>query len=304
MTKCKGCGIPLQSSNENNLGYTPDIKNKLCKRCFKLKNYNILIDKGLSINNDKLIEKINKKNIFVFFLTDFINLDSNVIQYYKKITSKKVLVLTKSDIIPKNIKYNKLIDNIKDVYDIKESILFTSSSKKLNIKAIEKYIKEYKKCIFIGFTNAGKSSLINTMLGTDITVSSKENTTQEIIKLDGDDFTIYDAPGLIDEVNRENVFKGRINPRTYQFSSKQYLLINGIKLNILNNSNFTIYVDNSVNVERRKEIDSVKCDIKVPKNSDVIIKGLVFIKFKDETFISLSTKDYEIRKSIIGGTNE
>ena len=107
MTKCVGCGITLQDENNNDVGYTPDIKNVICERCFKLKNYNVLTNTGVKIDNEKLIEKINKLGAFVFFLTDFINLDSNVINYYKKIKAKKVMVLTKADIIPKNIKYNK-----------------------------------------------------------------------------------------------------------------------------------------------------------------------------------------------------
>ena len=104
MTKCIGCGITLQDNIKDAVGYTPDIKNKLCERCFKLKNYNILTNKGVSIDNDALIEKINKLKCYVLFLIDFINLDKEVIEAYKKIKCQKVLVLTKSDIIPKNIK--------------------------------------------------------------------------------------------------------------------------------------------------------------------------------------------------------
>ena len=37
--KCKGCGILLQTDNQNKLGYTKDYNNELCDRCFKLKNY-------------------------------------------------------------------------------------------------------------------------------------------------------------------------------------------------------------------------------------------------------------------------
>ena len=65
MTKCIGCGITLQDKNKDAVGYTPDIKNKLCERCFKLKNYNILTNKGVSIDNDALIEKINLTNVTV-----------------------------------------------------------------------------------------------------------------------------------------------------------------------------------------------------------------------------------------------
>ena len=65
MIKCKGCGIILQSDDKKTIGYTPDIKNELCQRCFKLKNYNTLINNGINIDNDKLIKKINSLNVYV-----------------------------------------------------------------------------------------------------------------------------------------------------------------------------------------------------------------------------------------------
>ena len=304
MTKCVGCGITLQTENKSDVGYTPDIKNVICERCFKLKNYNVLTNTGVKIDNEKLIEKINKLGAFVFFLTDFINLDSNVIKYYKKIKGKKVMVLTKADIIPRNIKYNKLIENIKDLYEIREDIILSSSKKKLNISTITNLCLENKNVIFVGFTNAGKSSLINSLTGSDITVSNSQNTTQELIKLNVHGVTIYDAPGLMDDVNRENIPKSSINPRSYQLPSKHYLSINGIKLNIKENSNFTIYVGNEVEILRRKEHENVECNIIVPKNSDVVLKGLGFIKFSNTTLISLSSNDYEIRPSIIGDSHD
>lgn len=304
MTKCVGCGIKLQEKDKNELGYTPNLNNELCERCFKLKNYNILTNKGINIDNDKLINKINELNTCVLFLVDFINLDSEVIDAYKKIKSKKILIITKADIIPKNIKYQKLIQNIKNIYDIKEDLILTSSKTKLNIKTITKICLEEKNICLAGFTNAGKSSLINALVGSDITVSKKSNTTQDFIKLNVDGISIYDAPGFMSNINRENIPRSIIRPITYQFPSKHYLLIQDIKLNILENSNFTIYVGNEANIIRRKENENVECKIIVPKNSDVIIKGFCFINFKNTCMISLNTKDYEIRPSIVGDYND
>lgn len=304
MTKCVGCGIKLQEKDKNELGYTPNLNNALCERCFKLKNYNILTNKGINIDNDKLINKINELNTCVLFLVDFINLDSEVIDAYKKIKSKKTLIITKADIIPKNIKYQKLIQNIKNIYDIKEDLILTSSKTKLNIKTITKICLEEKNICLAGFTNAGKSSLINALVGSDITVSKKSNTTQDFIKLNVNGITIYDAPGFMSNINRENIPKSIIRPITYQFPSRHYLLIQDIKLNILENSNFTIYVGNEANIIRRKENENVECKIIVPKNSDVIIKGFCFINFKNTCMISLNTKDYEIRPSIVGDYND
>lgn len=304
MTKCVGCGIKLQEKDKNELGYTPNLNNALCERCFKLKNYNILTNKGINIDNDKLINKINELNTCVLFLVDFINLDGEVIDAYKKIKSKKILIITKADIIPKNIKYQKLIQNIKNIYDIKEDLILTSSKTKINIKTITKLCLEEKNICLAGFTNAGKSSLINALVGSDITVSKKSNTTQDFIKLNVDGINIYDAPGFMSKINRENIPRSIIRPITYQFPSKHYLLIQDIKLNILENANFTIYVGNEANIIRRKENENVECKIIVPKNSDVIIKGFCFINFKNTCMISLNTKDYEIRPSIVGDYND
>lgn len=304
MTKCVGCGIKLQEKDKNELGYTPNLNNELCERCFKLKNYNILTNKGINIDNDKLINKVNELNTCVLFLVDFINLDSEVIDTYKKIKSKKILIITKADIIPKNIKYQKLIQNIKNIYEIKEDLILTSSKTKLNIKTITKICLEEKNICLAGFTNAGKSSLINALVGSDITVSKKPNTTQDFIKLNVDGINIYDAPGFMSNINRENIPRSIIRPITYQFPSKHYLLIQDIKLNILEDSNFTIYVGNEANIIRRKENENVECKIIVPKNSDVIIKGFCFINFKNTCMISLNTKDYEIRPSIVGDYND
>lgn len=304
MTKCVGCGITLQDKNSKMVGYTPDIKNKLCERCFKLKNYNVLTNEGVSIDNTKLIDSINKLKSHVLFLVDFINLDSEVINIYKKIHNKKTLIITKADIIPKNIKYHKLINNIKDVYDIKEDIILTSSKTRLNIKTITNLCLDEKNICLSGFTNAGKSSLINALVGSDITVSKKSNTTQDFIKLSVMGITIYDAPGFMSNINRENIPKSSIRPITYQFPSKHYLLINDIKLNILEDTNFTIYAGNDIKIQRRKETEDVNCNIIVSKNSDVLIKGLGFINFKKTCMIALSTNDYEIRPSIVGDSND
>ena len=110
MIKCIGCGIKLQDINPNEVGYTPNMDNKLCERCFKLKNYNVLVNQGVNINNDKLLDKINKLNVFVFFLVDFVNLDKEVIDIFKKIKSEKVLVISKVDINYSKIDTNKLIE--------------------------------------------------------------------------------------------------------------------------------------------------------------------------------------------------
>lgn len=303
MIKCKGCGIILQSDDKNALGYTPDIKNELCQRCFKLKNYNTLINNGVNIDNDKLIKKINSLNVHVLFLVDFLNIDSEAMDLYKKIKVNKTLVITKEDIIPKNIIKDRLIKNIKDIYEIREDIILTSTKFTKNISNIESICLKEKKVLFAGYTNAGKSSLINKMVGSDITVSNRENTTQDFIKLNVDGVTIYDAPGFMSNTKRDVVSKNIIKPKTYQLPNKHYLEFNNIKLNVSEDSNITLYLPDEVIINRRREKNNITCDVLIPKNSDLVIKGLGFIKFSKTSLVSI-TSDYEIRSSIVGANNE
>lgn len=303
MIKCKGCGIILQSEDKKKIGYTPDIKNELCQRCFKLKNYNTLINNGINIDNDKLIKKINSLNVYVLFLVDFLNIDSEAMDLYKKIKVNKTLVITKEDIIPKNIIKDRLIKNIKDIYEISEDIILTSTKFTKNISNIESICLKEKKVLFAGYTNAGKSSLINKMVGSDITVSSRENTTQDFIKLNVNGVTIYDAPGFMSNTKRDVVSKNIIKPKTYQLPSKHYLEFNNIKLNVSEDSNITLYLPDEVIINRRREKNNIICDVLIPKNSDLVIKGLGFIKFSKTSLVSI-TSDYEIRPSIVGANNE
>ena len=302
MIKCKGCGIILQSEDKNALGYTPDIKNELCQRCFKLKNYNTLINNGINIDNDKLIKKINSLNVYVLFLVDFLNIDSEAMDLYKKIKANKTLVITKEDIIPKNIIKDRLIKNIKDIYEIREDIILTSTKFTKNISNIESICLKEKKVLLAGYTNAGKSSLINKMIGSDITVSNRENTTQDFIKLNVDGVIIYDAPGFMSNTKRDVVSKNIIKPKTYHLPSKHYLEFNNIKLNVSEDSNITLYLPDEVIINRRREKNNITCDVLIPKNSDLVIKGLGFIKFSKTSLVSI-TSDYEIRPSIVGANN-
>ena len=306
MKKCLGCGLSLQNTNKDDLGYTPKLDNDLCMRCFKLKHYGNLVNLGKKQNNTKLLREIEKINGHVLFLVDFLNIYNDVIDVYKRIKCSKSLVVTKSDLIPKNIKKDKLIKNIKDIYEIKEDILLVSSKTKENLKILEKICLANSTIVFAGFTNAGKSSVINALVGSDITVSKRINTTQEFIKLKVDGINIYDAPGFINSKSYDYVAKTMIKPKTYQLANKYYLNILDIVIASNLDNNLTLYFDNSINVCKRKIKDNMEYNLKIPAGSDLVIKGLGFIKFGEEANICINiAREYlDIRPTIIGGAHE
>ena len=301
--KCSGCGITLQDKNVQEIGYTPNINNSLCMRCFKLKNYNELISSGDIINNKILLDSINKYNTFVIYLIDFFNITDETINIYKKINNKKVLVITKSDLIPNNIIKDKVIKNIKDIYKINENIFLVSSKKKSNINILYQLCINNKKVLITGFTNAGKSSIVNVLVNSDITVSNKKNTTLDFIEVKSDLFKIIDAPGFISNTFN-NQAKKEIKAITYQMKQNEYLEFKDFNIYFNGQANITIYMD--ALVQKRKTKANIKYDTPVPSNTDLVIKGLGFIRFSNSAIISINIDKslYELRPSIIGGNYE
>ena len=58
--KCLGCGINLQTKDKEKEGYTEDLNNEICERCFKLKNYGEY--KEVSLTNEtykQILSEIN-----------------------------------------------------------------------------------------------------------------------------------------------------------------------------------------------------------------------------------------------------
>lgn len=67
MKKCLGCGVVLQNTDKDALGYTPKLENDLCIRCYKLKHYGNLINSGKHQDNAKLLKKLIRKMVMYCF---------------------------------------------------------------------------------------------------------------------------------------------------------------------------------------------------------------------------------------------
>ena len=208
MKKCSGCGITLQFTDKDKLGFIPEHKYKeasYCERCFKLTHYNNSIVIPLKDINDKIIKEINKNKKYVFYLLDFLNINSETIETFKMLNKEKTLVINKLDIIPRSIKLNKIKDWLRNEYNIEDNIVFTSSNKDINTTTITNLMEKnnIKESYIVGYTNSGKSTLINNLcnkfnpLNNQITTSLLPNTTLDFIKIKlNKDITIIDSPGF------------------------------------------------------------------------------------------------------------
>ena len=293
MNKCIGCGKALQYEDINKIAYA--VKGSvICKRCFDLTHYNKNIELNNYIDNNKLLEKINKKKIFTIFLCDILSLSNETIRIYENIQNDKVFVLTKVDILPKNIKYESIIRNIENSFKIKPLIFSYKNTKlKNNLFSL---IEKHKKVLITGIVSSGKSTLINTLFDENITVSHYRNTTLDFIEINKDNLTIIDSPGFDTKVITErskNVLKEKIINLKKGFE----LTIDNISLYSDDDINICIFMPNLM-VKTYKNKDKYKM-VKINNNTDLVFDNF-FIYFKKGATIYLNNDSFNLRESIIG----
>ena len=293
MNKCIGCGKTLQYEDINKIGYA--VKGSdICKRCFDLTHYNKNIELNNYIDNNKLLENINKEKIFTIFLCDILSLSNETIKIYENIQNDKVFVLTKVDILPKNIKYESIIRNIENSFKIKPLIFSYKNTKlKNNLFSL---IEKHKKVLITGIVSSGKSTLINTLFDENITVSHYRNTTLDFIEINKDNLTIIDSPGFDTKVITErskNILKEKIINLKKGFE----LTIDNISLYSDDDINICIFMPNLM-VKTYKNKDKYKM-VKINNNTDLVFDNF-FIYFKKGATIYLNNDSFNLRESIIG----
>lgn len=319
MNRCIGCGSFLQDEFPNQDGYTSDLNNKYCERCFRITHYSefIISDK----KNEEFLEKIdyiNSTSDLVILTCDFLN----IINFNDlKINNPIILAFTKRDLLPRSVNEDEFLKEFKCKLNVK-SKLFISSKTNYNLDKLMSIVNKYKKSnnvYLIGLTNSGKSMLINKLLknyeskGEDVTVSSVPSTTLDFIKRNVCGITFIDTPGLLDKgsvvldknLAKKIIPKSRINPKIYQVKVYQTFIVEDIIRIDLNNCNIIFYMSNDINIYRYyKDNDKLKNYskhvININSNEDLVIKGLGFITFKNKCTFNLYLDDVEyfIRKSI------
>ena len=139
--KCTGCGVELQTENKEKEGFVEDINNKLCTRCFKLKNYGEY--KEVSLDNEdftKILKEIPKDSLVVY-LTSLLNINLDYLENLNNV----ILVLTKKDLLPKSVQDYKLINYIKNITNNYLDIEIISTIKNYNLDNLLNKIKKMYK---------------------------------------------------------------------------------------------------------------------------------------------------------------
>ncbi len=311
--RCTGCGVILQSDKKDEKGY---VKKELidtallCERCFRLKNYNEMNLDKLDYNNDEILEVINKKSYHTFFIIDFFHLSKKYIDTYKKIKTNKTLIISKSDLIFNSLNKEKIKKNIAECYDINEEIIFVSIKNNASLDFLKMKINKYKKVFFAGYTNEGKSSLLNVLTDNNILTSIMPNTTLDFIEVKSDNCIIVDSPGFIDDNNytlnnlKKIYGKKYIKPIVFPINKPcQFEIENILSFAYIgeNKNSFIFYINNDLSIKKSyKNISDYNQIINIKANSDLVIKGIGFINIKKDCILNVLNPDLiEVRKSLI-----
>ena len=329
---CIGCGAKLQDENILLEGYTTNIENDICSRCFRMKNYGEY--QIVTKSNDEYIEilkEVDKTKDLVLYIVDALNFGEDITSIRNYISNYMILVVNIKVVLPKSVKDSKLISYLKNLgLDFKD-VIVVSCHKNYNIDELMAMIKKYKssKNVYVvGNTNVGKSSLINKLIKNyseyegELTISPMPSTTLNKISIKlSDDLTIIDTPGL---VNRGNIInyvdnsllkkinpKKEIKPKTYQIKSGQCLVVGDLfRIDYVEGgkNSFTLYVSNDLKVKRYNMNkctllkDHPKTTYDVGYHKDLVIDGLGFIKIvvacKVDVYVDINVNVFE-RDSVI-----
>lgn len=329
--KCIGCGTILQDNNILLEGYTNDLRNDYCRRCFKMINYGEY--EFVTKSNTEYIEilkNIGKTKSLVLYVVDVLNIPKDIEKIKEYLVNNKIiLVLNKKDILPLSVKEDKIINYFKEQNLPFLDIVLISSNKNYNLDKLMKIIDKnriYKNVYIVGYTNAGKSTLINKIINNysidegKITISPMPSTTLSEIKIPIKDYFLIDTPGLVDDNNLLNFVstkdikkispKKEIKPKTYQLKPGSSLIINDmVRIDYLEGekNSFTVFMSNDLDIKRvgsknnkLKDLSSRELDIRY--NHDLVINGLGFIKIVFDAKVNIYIdKDIEVftRKSLI-----
>lgn len=272
MKKCKGCGAKLQNEDSSKKGFTPLDNAELCQRCFRINHYDDLTKsyKG-EFDNYDILDSVTEIDGLILWVVDLFDFESNIITGLNRHLADKdiILVGTKRDLLPKSLGNQKLLSFIQQrlkFYGISvDEILFVGDhgydGRDVILQAIEMYRKD-RDVVIMGQANAGKSTLINAIADSDLTISRYPGTTLDLIQIDMEAYKIYDTPGLIRHDNMQyyvsdndlkKVIPSKVKPVVYQIHKDTSFAIGGlVRLDIEADDDVSVvfYVNRSLDIHR------------------------------------------------------
>ena len=324
MKRCKGCGAMLQKEDQSKKGFTPVDDVEFCQRCFRINHYDDLTKsyKG-DFDNFDILESVNNIDGLILWVVDLFDFESNIVSGLNRHLLNKdiILVGTKRDLLPDTLGNQKLLTFIQrrlKFYGISVSeIIFVGDhgydGRKEVLKAINLY-RNNRDVVIMGQANAGKSTLINAIADSNITISRYPGTTLDLIVIDMEEYKIYDTPGLIkkdnlqyyvDDNDLKMIIPSKVKPVVYQILKDTSFAIGGllrIDIEVKDKASVVFYVNKALKIHRSSIVKADQLwenqkgellspvadgeykfvpDLKIVSNDfDLVVNGLGFVNIK------------------------
>lgn len=249
MKQCIGCGSILQTTDSEARGFTANLENEYCQSCFRLKHYRDFRRVKASVNDGDTLDFIQSFDGHIFWIVDVTKLSQAMHPgLLRTLIGKSVLmIVNKRDVLPKSVNNNSIKRSIMSMLKGQPiqliDIVFVSSIQRRTLDVLIPYLEDAP-CAFVGNINAGKSSLLNGLLGNNqLSVSPVASTTADVIHLEHESFDVYDTPGLnaesnlLEKFDAENLMllspKKTVKPHVFQIYEKQALIFGNVGAIIL-----------------------------------------------------------------------
>lgn len=276
MKKCKGCGITLQYTNPKEPGYTPKKDSDYCQRCFRLMHYDDLtISMRTGIDPEEVLKKVSEMDALIVWVVDLFDFEAGMLSGLNRLLLDKDIILagTKLDLLPDTLSPEKLarfiFSRLKDQGIHVHSLTFISSTRNMGVDELKETIlseAKGRKVCFIGKANAGKSSLLNRLLGSNVLTTSRHpGTTLAFNEIEQDDITYVDTPGIelshdmlmeVKESDLKTIVPNHaVKPIVYQLYNNQTFMIGGlarIDLSVEGNAGCVFYMSDALKIHRTK----------------------------------------------------
>lgn len=277
--KCRGCGVELQNTNKDELGYVLNLEQNYCQRCFRLSHYGDVANlKSNFVTNEKIFDIYKKyPNELFVVIVDILDIfmieQDDLLDIFKDYNT--LLVINKTDLMPKAITDEKLQDILtKSLFrlnrkypKIRSAIMSNKHEDYFNDQFFETIdLLKARRVVFAGRANAGKSSLINKLIKMNsLTTSMYPGTTLSEVEIDFGKYIFIDTPGLVD-VNNYSTYLSidkyklskidkTIKPQIFQLNDKQSYFYEGLlRIDVLpkEKASISFYINNNNEIHRTK----------------------------------------------------
>jgi ribosome biogenesis GTPase YqeH len=205
--KCKGCGAELQHEDEMLPGYIPEEvfekrtlagEEVLCQRCFRARHYGKLMPVRFEDFWSQLINVIKEVDVVVWILdiTDFEgSYDPKISEMLSSV--KKIFVINKIDLLPKAVTVQEIEGWVRrQINEEPLDLILTSATRRYGLRRLEEKILQFRRVLFVGVTNVGKSSLFKALTGKDVSITPFPGTTLGLIRAKVSNTVLLDSPGM------------------------------------------------------------------------------------------------------------